>query len=300
MRTVSEAVDAFLIAKQADGLAEATVAWYRYMLARFERRFSGMRLERLTPQMLRLYVLELRKAGLSLETQRSHVRAMKTMLNWAWDECELSGRCPASRIRKPPSRLALPRAIDLSDVRALLNVCDDTPQGVRNRAIVLFLIDTGCRAAGLVRLTPDDVDLARRVARLREKGDHERLVVFTLPTANAVSEWLSQRPNDAQTLFCAMRYGRCSGALTVNGLRLLLNRLKRKAGIKGRVNPHAFRHAFARAYLSNGGDLATLSQLLGHKDISSTAIYTQYVAEELAVLHGRYSPISLILEGKNE
>lgn len=298
MTTVAEAVDAFLIAKQADGAAAATVAWYRYMLLRFTEHLGHVPLERLTSDHLRAYVVALKTLSLAHETLRAHIRAMKAVLLWAWEEYEYPRRCPAERIKTPAPRQGLPRAIELGDIRLLIKACEQTPKGKRDRALIMFLTDTGCRAGGVLGLTPEDVDLTRRLARLREKGDRERLVPFTVHTATAIREWLEHRPRGAKQLFCSLSGGREGGVLKHSGLRTLLNRLARAANVRGRVNPHSFRHAFARAYLSNGGDLATLAQLLGHKDVSTTAnIYTRYTVEELAVLHGRYSPIGLIFHG---
>lgn len=292
MISINEAVESFLLAKEADGLSKHTVAWYRYMLMRLCQQLGGVPLTRLSADLLRRYVLTLRNLQLSHETLRSHVRAMKTVLTWAWEEYELSGRCPADRIKKPSQQQPLPRAVEVADIRLLLKACEPTAQGYRDRAIIMFLADTGCRAAGLLGLTLSDVDLTKRVAVLREKGDRERIVPFTTHTATAIREWLLHRPRGAQQLFCGLKIGRHGSEFTTNGLRLMLNRLKRKANIRGRVNPHSFRHAFARHYLSAGGDLATLSQILGHRDITTTAnFYTRYSTEELAVTHSRFSPI---------
>lgn len=292
MITVREAYESFMLAKQADGLKPATLTWYQYTLLPLRQALAGVPLAALTADHLRRYVIGMRAQVRSHENQRGHIRAMKALLSWAWQEYEMGGRCPADRIKIPASRWQTPNAIEIADVRLMLKACLHTPQGYRDRAILLFLTDTGCRAAGLLGLTPEDVDLTRRLATLREKGSKERNVPFTIFTARAIREWLTHRPVGASQLFCAMRFGRHGTEMTYDGLRLLLNRLKRKAGIKGRVNPHSFRHAFARHYLSVGGDLATLSQLLGHSDVSTTAnFYTRYSVDELSATHSRFSPV---------
>jgi len=78
-----------------------------------------------------------------------------------------------------------------------------------------------------------------------------------------------------------------------NSVIQMLRRLKRRAGIQGRVNPHAFRHAFAREYIMNGGDLASVSQLMGHTQIAVTKMfYAVFRAEELREKHREFSPAS--------
>lgn len=68
--------------------------------------------------------------------------------------------------------------------------------------------------------------------------------------------------------------------------------IKQKAGIRGRVNPHSFRHGFAREYIRAGGDIVTLARLLGHENITTTAaFYAVFSDDELQEFHGRYSPM---------
>jgi len=81
-----------------------------------------------------------------------------------------------------------------------------------------------------------------------------------------------------------------------------LKRLKEAAGVRGRVNPHAFRHGYAREYIRNGGDLATLSRLMGHSDSAVTSwYYAVFETRELASSHDKYSPIAgLVSPGEDE
>lgn len=80
--------------------------------------------------------------------------------------------------------------------------------------------------------------------------------------------------------------------LTASGLHQALKRLKKRANVAGRVNPHSFRHGFAREYLRQGGDVITLARLLGHSDVNTTAAYyAVFDDDELAMLHNKYSPI---------
>jgi len=106
--------------------------------------------------------------------------------------------------------------------------------------------------------------------------------------------WLLVRPGGSDALFVNLSTGQ---ALTESGVSQVLKRLKRRAGVRGRVNPHAFRHGFAREYLKNGGDLATLAKLLGHKDINTTTdFYAVFSEDELAELHEKFSPLRALRE----
>ena len=81
--------------------------------------------------------------------------------------------------------------------------------------------------------------------------------------------------------------------LTTQGVREILRRLKGKVDVSGPINPHAWRHAFAREYLQNGGDLASLADYLGHSDVSVThQAYAIFRTEELKAKHARLSPVA--------
>jgi integrase/recombinase XerD len=80
--------------------------------------------------------------------------------------------------------------------------------------------------------------------------------------------------------------------LTPSGVFQVLERYKKRAGLSGRVNLHAFRHAFAREYILNGGDLASVSEMMGHTQIAVTKqFYAVFQAEELREKHDRFSPV---------
>jgi site-specific recombinase XerD len=81
-------------------------------------------------------------------------------------------------------------------------------------------------------------------------------------------------------------------ALTSAGIYMMLKTLKKKTGVTGRVNPHSFRHGFAREYISRGGDISTLAKLLGHADMSITArYYAVFDEDELQGFHDRFTPM---------
>lgn len=113
----------------------------------------------------------------------------------------------------------------------------------RDRAILAFLLDTGCRAGGVVALKIADVDLVEKRAFVTEKGDKTRVVIFTSFTADCLRAWLEERQSGAPTFF----HSRTLEPLTPSGLYQVLRRLGQQARVKGRF------HTFAREYLRNNG-----------------------------------------------
>lgn len=310
---LTEAIGALLVATRADGRSQETIKGYRRKLKQFLAFFGDVAVEEIATDDLRRYIAHLwerptrwadhpkrkeQKGSLSPYTVASHVRAIKRLFNFLEAEGVIEVN-PTRRIRTPDPRQREPKAITLQDFLALLAVTEG--EGVldrRDRAIILLLADTGCRVGGLCGLRVQDVDLGRGLAMVTEKGDKTRLVPFTKPTSEALQAWLEVHPQ-SPWLFVSLG-SRAKGALSPNGVAQMLRRRAKQAGVRGKVNPHSFRHAFAREYLMDGGDLASLSALLGHKSVEVTRkFYGIFTIPELQEKHRRHSPVARLLGGKN-
>lgn len=287
------AIDDFLEAGRADGLRSTTLDWYKYLLTPFAREIEQP-LEQIAAKDLRGYINALRDKAYSEDTISGHIRALHKF--WSWCAAEYAISNPMRTIRYPRKPTPKPKAISLEDVDRLFAVCGADLAGIRNRALLSLLIDTGCRAGGLLCLQVGDVDLGACKAVVTEKGGRTRRIVFTQYTAAALAAWIGARL-PAPTLFYNFETFK---ALTNSGLRGILKRLARRAGVTGRVNPHSFRHAFAKEYLRAGGDLARLSKLMGHADEATTLHhYVNFAADEVAAAHMVYSPMNR-LKNKEE
>jgi integrase/recombinase XerD len=127
---------------------------------------------------------------------------------------------------------------------------------------------------------------------VREKGDKTRLAFFAVATAEVLEAWLEVRP-PGPWLFASLGGKRRGERLSERGVSHTLNRRAKRAGTIGATNPHAFRHGFARAYLMAGGDLATLSRIMGHSDVGVTAnFYSIFTVDELQRRHDEFSPLA--------
>lgn len=311
-----KAVDDFLLAAAADGLRPQTLKWYGAMLRALVDDFANFDVGEITTAMLRQYIVNLRarparfagaratrpkvEGGLSEDSIAGHIRTLHRFWRWAANEYGLPNN-PMLNIRRPPRRSPDPKGIALEDVQALFKATSDDLAGARDRAMLAFLIDTGCRAQGILELELDRLDVEHRRALVTEKGQRRRTVFFTDVTARLLQAWLYVRPKTANKVFCSFSNRFYGKPLSYEGLTGILARLKEKAGVKGRVNPHSFRHGFARQYIMNGGDLATLSRLLGHSDSAVTAwYYAVFSPAELADLHNRFSPLNGLLDDSGE
>jgi site-specific recombinase XerD len=280
--TLTTSLSEFLIAQEADGNSDATLQWYGHLLGQFKNGMSegaDRRIGEVAAGDIRRYIVGLRSRDLADATVASHIRALHKFWGWVAKEYDISN--PMRNVAYPKMKQPKVRAADLDDITKLFQSA-----GTRDRAIIAFLLDTGCRAAGLCSLKMHDLDMEQRRAMVTEKGSKTRAVVFTDFTAQVIQAWLGER-QQSDVVF----YSEDFDALKPNGLRQVLRRLAKRAGVTGRHNPHALRHTFAREYILNGGDLATLAKLLGHNDVSTTvAHYSVFTDQEIKDAHEKYSP----------
>lgn len=234
------------------------------------------------------------QGGLSHETIRSHIRSMKVFWEWAFKRYKMPNPIESLALPKPLPRK--PKSIEPSDFMKLFNVISDETCicPIRERALVALLADSGARRAGITSLTID-IDTIRRKGTIVEKGYKQREISWTHYTSQLLDKWLFVRAGvDNDALFISLNDG---SPLHPGGINQILNRLKAKAGVTGRTNPHAFRHGFARQYLLSGGDLGTLSQILGHESTDiTTMFYAIFTQQELAQLQDEHSPLLRMLE----
>ena len=281
-------ISEFVLSCQAAGLSEKTISWYVGSLNHYQTFVQGEGSEWCTVSSLRSYFASLRTQApyeshpirpaesrpISVETILSYGRALKRFCNWLVEEGYIDSS-PMSRVRLPKRPKHIPKDVSSDDIKALLNVANHP----RDKAIILFLASTGVRASELRNLRLQDIDLSQRLALVRGKGKKERFVFFDKHTNIALMKWLEKRPETAESwLFTTLTTGT---QLTEAGLRQIFRRLTKKAGITNPVSPHRFRHAFAKRWMMQGGDEFSLATILGHEDIATTRIYSQYRLTEL-------------------
>ncbi len=305
MLTVTEAIDQFLEAR-ATGLSPATIRWYKGRLVQFAARVGSIEIDRVSVRDCRNYVADLRTrpiryenapqrrqldGPLSDETVRGHIRALRKFFAWCGEEYSFSLN-PMKRVEQPRRGHPAPKANNTDDLHKLLNACGSDTIGKRDKAMLAFLADTGCRASGLLTLKMDDLKLADGQAIVHEKGKRDRVVPFSPYTANLLSKWMELRPASARTVFCALSGGRMGQPLTLSGLHSMIRRLKKAGGVTGRANPHGWRHHLGWFWTNEGGDLATLSLIMGHSDPATTLrYYAIFMMGEAIKKHRQFSPM---------
>jgi len=188
---------------------------------------------------------------------------------------------PSGGLRNPkqPKRLPHPfRAEDL--IRLLDAISPDTPLGLRDRAMFETLYGGGLRVGELVGLNLDDVDAEQELLRVRGKGRRERLCPAGGVSFAWITRWIAVRtPGRAgEPALFLNRFGR---RLTARSVGRLLEAHGKGVGLAENLSPHSLRHSFATHLLDRGADLRSVQELLGHRSLTSTQIYTHVTRERL-------------------
>lgn len=295
---LSEAIEVLCIATKANGRSPRTVGSYREKLSHLLTFLGDVPIKDITVHDLRRYVASLWDNGLSPFTVSGRVRALKRLFNFLTAEAILEHN-PSKRIVTPNPDPQEIKAISKADLSAILSTTNvGSVIDLRDRAIMLFLIDSGARVQGLAGLRVRDVDLANRRAKVVEKGNKSRLVPFTLPTVAALEAWLEVRPQDKGPWLFTGFGPKAQGRLSERGVSHMLNRRAKQAGVTGPHNPHSFRHRFAINFLLAGGDIGVLSKLMGHTSIIVTIRwYGRFAFAELQSQHEKHSLVMEMFGG---
>jgi site-specific recombinase XerD len=274
------------------GLSVNTVDAYdrdARQLAGFCAGFEIVDPEEVTGLVLRRFLAELGRQGYargSLARKAASVRTLFSVLA----ERGLIDDDPSAGMATSRSGRSLPRVLRTDEVERLLAVPDETPVGLRDRALLEFLYASGARVSEAVDLDEGALDLDAGAVRLHGKGDKERIVPLGEPVRVALVRWLRVgRPAfvDAPTrvVFCAETGQR----LHQRTVRHLVGRHAAAAGLT-KVTPHTLRHSYATHLLEGGADLRSVQELLGHAALATTQIYTHVSREQLRTAYEHAHP----------
>jgi integrase/recombinase XerC len=203
---------------------------------------------------------------------------------------------PARGLRGPRLDKKLPHFLTLADVQKLLVAPAETEwAGRRDRAILETLYSAGVRVSELVGLDVADADLNDGVITVRGKGKKERLALLGPNARTAVLRWLDDRADllrNARADSPAIFLNRAGGRLTTRSVGRLLEKYLRVAGLDPRTSPHTLRHSFATHMLDAGADIRGVQELLGHKSLTTTQVYTHVTTQRLQSSYQKAHPRS--------
>ncbi len=224
---------------------------------------------------------------LKKSTQSYYVIAIRNFLKYLIKQ-DIDVLSP-EKIELPKSSMRQIEIIDEAELERLLAAPTGTNlRTLRDRAILHTLFSTGLRVAELCTLDRY-IDLAKGELTVRGKGDKLRLVFLSDDAKKLLKEYLGKRGDTDEALFVSIKKSKKQeiiGRMLPRTVQRLIQYYGRKAGIAGkRLTPHSLRHCFATDLLSNGADLRSVQELLGHSSISTTQVYTHVTNKALKEVH---------------
>ena len=229
---------------------------------------------------------------LSGHTVSAYMRALQSF--WSWLEREgLVQENPFRKLKPPKAPQKIIPVFTEDQLRRLFASVDLTsPNGYRDYAIMLLLLDTGIRCSELAGLKVEDVDLDSRLIKVWGKGNKQRLVPIGAKVQKALWKYIHRhRPDPALPRYHHLFLTRDGRPLTKDRVEAIVECYGKRAGITGvRVSPHTFRHTMAVTYLRNGGDIFSLQQILGHSSLEVLRNYVNLALSDIQGVHRRSSP----------
>jgi len=283
---------AFLLDRKAQNLTKKTLEFYRLNLQTFITWLDTQAVKTITdlsPDVLRGFFLAMTERGHNAGGVRALYRTVRVFLRWYAAEFEPEGwRDPLRKVKPPKVDVEPLEPVPLEHIRAMLDTCERGKfTGERDRAILLFLLDSGVRAGELLALDREDVDILTGDVLIRKsKSRKPRAVFLGRQARRALRAYLKIREDMARALFVTDEGER----LKMSGLRQIMVRRARRAGVPV-PSLHSFRRAFALTMYRAGVDLLTIQRLLGHSDLSLLERYIKQNAEDLRSAHERGSPV---------
>lgn len=299
MKSLHELTRKFLESLEIErNLSPYTIRNYRHYL---DRLLEWLGDRQLTMEEVRKYRLHLSRytdekgSPLSIVTQSYYMIALRSFLKWLTrNDKEI---LPAERIELPKAESHRLTFLTREHVERLLSMPSiSTPSGLRDKAILELLFSTGLRVSELVSVNRDQINFETKEFGIIGKGRKPRVVFLSERAALWVKRYLMVREDHWQPLF--IRYsGREAGIsskegqemrFTVRGVQRVVEKYRRKAGLAQKITPHGLRHSFATDLLQAGAGLREVQEMLGHKNVSTTQIYTHVTNPQLRKVHEKF------------
>lgn len=231
-------------------------------------------------KLMRKFLKFLYEQEYSKKSIARHISSLRSFFKYLAKEKKITNN-PMTLISNPKLDKKLPKYLYYEELEKILSIPDKTTiLGMRDLTILELLYSTGVRVSELVNIKIDDIDFDERQIKILGKGNKERMVLYGKVLDNYFKEYLPKR-NELAKSHNYLLINKFGNKLTDRGVRLIIDNILKKGMIDYHISPHMLRHTFATHMLDNGADLKCVQELLGHKNLSSTQIYTHVSNERL-------------------
>lgn len=292
-------IEHFLMDRKSQGFSKGTLYFYTTKLQNFIKFCDSQaitRITQITPDAIRLYLLWLIETGHNPGGVHQMYRTLKTFLLWWESEMELEGWSnPIRKVKAPKLPIQPLHPVTIETVQAMLeSIRGNSMTEIRDRAILLALLDTGLRANELLDVNLGDVDpIGGSILVVKGKGQKTRNVFLGKKARKALRAYLKVRQAEKREV--ALWVTPDGERLSYWGLRMLVQRRANRARVE-RPSIHDFRRAFALNFLRQSpGEIYSLQKLMGHADLQVLRRYLDQTDDDIRDAHQRGSPVDNLL-----
>ena len=246
-----------------------------------KKKYEVKDLSDITNEMVKKYVQNLKKGGFESSSISRKISAIKAFHKYISNDLGITN--VTVNLKKPKKEEKLPIVLSLEEINMMFDtIKTNEPLDLRNRCMLEFLYGSGLRISELLALNTENISLHKKELHVIGKGNKERIVPLSDMAIDAFSKWMSKGKSHIKTKNNNLLFVNKNGEkLTRQGVWKLIKQIAKDAGITKEISPHTLRHSFATHLLNNGFNLRYVQFLLGHKDISTTQIYTHITTDKL-------------------
>jgi integrase/recombinase XerC len=255
--------------------------------------------EDIRPTVIRAYLVELNQRGLARASRARKIASLRSFFSFLAKQ-DVIVQSPVTGVRSPKLDRRLPKFLRSPEIDALMAAPvsgrREMAMAMRDIALLETLYASGMRAAELVGMNMEDLDLAEGNATVIGKGNKQRLALIGSKAQEALGMYFrSGRPmllakNPAGRSERAVFLNRFGGRLSDRGVRKLFDKYTTIVSGTVKITPHVLRHSFATHLLSNGADLRFVQELLGHESVATTQIYTHVTTSQMKEVYEKSHP----------
>lgn len=250
-------------------------------------------IKQVSTRTIRGFLAHLHEQGLSKSTIARRLAALRSWFKYLCREQTLT-TSPADGVRGPKRDKKLPKFLtEETTDKVLLSPEEDEQSGPRDRAILETIYSAGLRVSECVQLDLQDINLDDNVLLVRGKGKKERLAFLGESALKAIKNWLDERQKllkargkETEAVFI----NKFGTRLTTRSVGRLLAKYLRQLGLSGQASPHTLRHSFATHLLDRGAEIRSVQELLGHRSLTTTQIYTHLTTQRLQESYRKAHP----------
>lgn len=273
----NDMLDSFLSAKELEGRSPKTLERYKYIITKLLL-FTKTPIRSITIYHLRKYLMVLKGRGCADTTIEGVREVFSSFFNWLQKE-RLIDENPCANLApiKCMKKTKLP--FSSVDIEKLKENCLNS----RDKAIICFLLSTGCRISEVIQLNKTDVDFQKKQCKVLGKGNKERIVYIDDVTALLLLRYFSERKDKSEALFA----GKGTSCIGAQGVRKMLVDLGKRAGVEN-VHPHRFRRTLATNLIFRGMPIQEVAKILGHEKLDTTMKYVYLDNNMLKFSYSKY------------